>query len=297
MNNKLTTDTLLVRRLIATQFPKWKDLPVRPVTPAGWDNKTFHLGEHMLIRMPSAAEYAAQVEKEHHWLPKLAPFLPLSIPEPLALGKPAEDYPWKWSIYRWLEGKSAASAPIKDLCAFATSLAEFLIALQRIDSTEGPLPGPHSFHRGGALTTYDAETRQAISLLKDKIEVNAITELWERALATPWQDPPVWVHGDMSPGNLLLQEGSLSAVIDFGQLAVGDPSCDLAIAWTLLRGESRKVFRAMLPLDAGTWARGRAWTLWKALITAAGLTKTNNAEAKQCWRIIDELLLDHKRME
>lgn len=287
-------DTTLVRRLVATQFPQWKDLPIQPVALSGWDNRTFHLGKHMLVRMPSAAEYAFQVEKEQKWLPRLAPFLPLQIPVPLARGEPAHGYPWKWSIYRWLEGTTAAFTSITNLPAFAATLAQFLIALQRIDAADGPLPGPHSFYRGGALTTYDAETCRAIAALKGKIDVEAATSVWKMALATNWQSSPVWVHGDISTGNLLVQEGRLSAVIDFGQMVIGDPACDLAITWTLFRGESREIFQNMLPLDAGTWARGRAWTLWKALITAAGFTNPNNAESANCWRILDEVLADAK---
>ena len=291
----LKIDAALVRGLVAGQFPQWKDLPIRPVALSGWDNRTFHLGEDMLVRMPSAAEYAAQVEKEHKWLPRLAPFLPLPIPLPLAMGEPADGYPWRWSIYRWLMGDTAASAHISDLCEFAASLAQFLIALQQIDPTGGPMPGPHSFYRGGMLTTYDAETREAIAALKGKIDVDVAAEVWETALATSWHGAPVWVHGDVSAGNLLVQEGRLCAVIDFGQLTIGDPACDLAIAWTLFGGESREVFRTMLSLDAGTWARGRGWTLWKALILAAGLTDTNAVEGGQCWRIINEVLADRRR--
>jgi aminoglycoside phosphotransferase (APT) family kinase protein len=146
-DNQLVIDATLVRRLVASQFPQWKDLPVQPVAISGWDNRTFHLGNDMLVRMPSAVRYASQVEKERHWLPRLAPLLPLPIPVPLALGEPGEGYPWKWSIYRWLEGETAATAPISDLKQFATDLAEFLIALQRIDPTNGPAPGQHSFYR------------------------------------------------------------------------------------------------------------------------------------------------------
>lgn len=293
-SEQLMIDEVLVRRLVAKQFPQWKNLSVRPVAHQGWDNRTFHLGEDMLVRMPSAADYAVQVEKEYKWLPKLAPLLPLPIPVPITIGEPAEDYPWRWSINRWLEGNVAASAPIMDLCDFAIQLAKFLIALQRIDITDGPMAGSHSFYRGGSLTTYDSETRHALATLKGKIDVDTASEVWEAALATTWKGFPVWVHGDLSAGNLLVQEGRLSAVIDFGQLAVGDPACDLAIAWTLFEGESRKVFRAMLPLDAGTWARGRAWTLWKFLIVAAGLTDWNALEATQPWRIIDEVLADYR---
>jgi aminoglycoside phosphotransferase (APT) family kinase protein len=127
-------------------------------------------------------------------------------------------------------------------------------------------------------------------MLKDRIDGEGATEVWEAALATTWDRPPVWIHGDMSAQNLLVQESELKSVIDFGQLAIGDPACDLAIAWTLFRGESRRAFRAMLPLDSGTWARGQAWTLWKALIVAARLPGTNPAYAAQSWRLIDELL-------
>ena len=283
-------DDTLVRRMVAAQFPQWADLPVRSAAVGGWDNKTFRLGEQMIVRLPSAADYSVQVEKEHRWLPKLAPLLPLSIPTPLAIGEPAGDYPWRWSIYRWIEGDTAAPERIADLSGFAASLAQFLIALQRINTTDGPGPGPHNFYRGGSLTTYDAETRQAIAALKGKIDVKAATEVWEAALKTTWDRPPVWIHGDVSAGNLLVKGGRLSAVLDFGMLAVGDPACDLSIAWTLFGGKSREAFRGMLPLDPGTWARGRAWTLWKALIVAAGLTKTNAAEAAQPLHVIDEVL-------
>ena len=155
----------LVRRLVMAQFPRWASLPIEAVAFGGWDNRTFHLGRDMTVRLPRAARYAAQVPKEHYWLPKLAPSLPLPIPVPLAMGVPAFGYPWHWSIYRWLEGETATIERIADLRQFALALAEFLIALQRIDPTGGPLPGPHNFYRGGSLAVYDAETRQAIAAL------------------------------------------------------------------------------------------------------------------------------------
>jgi aminoglycoside phosphotransferase (APT) family kinase protein len=250
--DEIHIDIDLVQRLISSQFPQWKDLPVKPVKTSGWDNRTFHLGNQMLVRMPSAADYAESVIDEQQWLSKLAPLLPLTIPMPLAMGKPAEDYPWNWSIYRWLEGETIASAyvsgHITDLCGVAKNLAQFLSALQHIDSTGGPLP----ISRGGSLSIYDAEMRQAIADLKDKIDVTAAIEIWEAALATNWHGAPVWVHGDISAGNMLVQNGRLSAIIDFGGLVAGDPACDLAIAWTLFEGESRKLFRSLLPLDTDT---------------------------------------------
>lgn len=293
-NIKVLIDVPLVQRLISMQFPQWADLPIKPVAVGGWDNRTFHLGEQMLVRLPSAEEYAMKVEKEQLWLPKLAPFLPLSIPTPLAMGEPGEEYPWRWSVYRWIEGETASIGSIADLCQFATSLAEFLNALQRIDVTGGPVAGSHNFYRGGPLSTYDAETRQAILILGDKIDTELATTLWDTALASTWTAPPVWVHGDISAGNLLVKEGKLSAVIDFGGLGIGDPACDLAIAWTLFKGKSREAFRAALPLESETWDRGRGWTLWKALIVYAGLPGTNSLERENSERVFEEILADYK---
>lgn len=153
----VTIDTALVSRLVATQFPRWKDLAVRPVASGGWDDRTFHLGDHMLVRLPSAAAYALQVEKEHRWLPRLAPLLPLPVPVPLAMGAPVDDYPWHWSVYRWIEGETATLERIASLPQFAAGLAQFLVALQRIDPAGGPAPGQHNFFRGGPLSVYDGE--------------------------------------------------------------------------------------------------------------------------------------------
>jgi aminoglycoside phosphotransferase (APT) family kinase protein len=288
-------DEPLVRRLIAKQFPYWADLPIRLVALSGWDNRTFHLGERMLVRMPSRACYAIQVEKEHRWLPRLAPLLPLPIPAPLAMGEPGEDYPWRWSVYRWLRGETAAPERISDMRQFARELGEFLLALQRIDPIGGPAPGPHNFYRGGPLTTYDAEVRQAITALKRTIDADAAMEAWEEALSANWQGAPMWFHGDVSAGNLLVDRGRLSSVIDFGQLGVGDPACDLSIAWTLFTDERRDVFRASLEPDPAMWARGRGWALWKALIVASGLTETNAIEAEKPLRIIEEVLAENRR--
>lgn len=288
-------DESLVRRLVDTQFPQWAHLALRPVLPGGWDHRIFRLGEELLVRLPSAAVYALQVEKEQRWLPKLAPLLPLAIPTPVAIGAPGEEYPWKWSIYRWIDGEPAAIESIRDSGEFAGRLAEFLLALQRIDIVDGPMPGLHNFHRGGSLVIYDEETRQAIALLQGRIDTAGATQVWEAALATRWQKPPVWIHGDVSPGNLLVRQGRLGAVIDFGMLGVGDPSCDLSISWTLLAGDSREAFRATLGFDSTTWARGRGWALWKALIVAAGLVESNAVEATRPWWVIDEVLEDHRR--
>ena len=287
-------DAALVRRLISLQFPRWADLPVRPVEAGGWDSRTFDLGPHMTARLPSAAPYALQAEKEHRWLPKLAPLLPLPIPVPLAKGAPADGYPWPWSVYRWLEGEPVSVGDIADLRRFAADLAEFLNALRRIDPAGGPPPGRHDFFRGGPLTVYDAEARQAIVALRGRIDTGAASAVWEAALGSKWGGPPVWFHGDVASGNLLIEDGRLGAVIDFGTSGVGDPACDLAIAWTLFGGESRDAFRAAMGLDDATWARGRGWTLWKGLITLAEHIDTNPSQAAESRRVIDEVLADHR---
>jgi aminoglycoside phosphotransferase (APT) family kinase protein len=282
---KIAIDASLVRRLIARQFPQWENLPIKPVEFSGWDNRTFHLGEHMTIRFPCAEEYSKQVEKEQFWLPKLAPLLPLKIPVPIAMGKPGEGYPWHWSVYKWLDGDTASIERINDICQFAIALAEFLVALQQIDTTDGPMAGAQNFYRGGPLAVYDSETRQAIKALGDNPNAKIMIEIWDAALSSTCQGSPVWVHGDIAVGNLLVSGGQLSAIIDFGQLGIGDPACDLAIAWTFFTGESRDAFRAALRLDAATWARGRGWALWKAL--CAPLPGTSPLEVQ---RIIGEVL-------
>ena len=288
-------DVALARRLIEGQFPQWSHLPITAVELDGWDNRSFRLGSELTVRLPSGNWYAQQVEKEQRWLPVLAPKLPLPIPVPLAQGVPADGYPFPWSVYGWLDGKTARLDRIENPVAFATELAEFLAALQRIDPTGGPPAGPHSFFRGGPLATYDAETRRTIEALHDEIPVDEATVVWAAALAAQWPGPPVWFHGDVAAGNLLVGGGRLTAVIDFGTCGVGDPACDVVIAWTLLSGASREAFRAAFPADSATWARGRGWALWKALITLNGHLDTDPVEATAARRTIDDVLLDHRR--
>jgi len=287
----------LVKQLIGIQFPQWSDLTIQPIELNGWDNNTFRLGEEMSVRLPSAEWYSAQVEKEHRWLPKLAPCLPLTIPIPLAMGAPSELYPWHWSIYRWIEGEPATIERIADLIEFAKSLAQFLTALQQIDPTDGPVPGPQNFYRGGDLAVYDSETRQAIQKLGSKVDAKAATKVWEAALRATWLGSPVWFHGDVATGNLLVRNGRLSAVIDFGSSGVGDPACDLVIAWTLFSGDCREAFRSVMTADAAAWRRGRGWALWKALITLAGTIESSPKRAAEASKVIDEVLEDHRNQE
>lgn len=286
-------DAALVQRLIATQYPHWAHLTVEPVLPGGWDNRTFRLGHRMSVRLPSAAAYVAQVEKEHKWLAVLAPQLPLPIPVAIAKGAPAFGYPWPWSVYAWLDGEPAREDLIDSEEAFARTLAGFLVDLHRIDITDAPLAGPHNFYRGGALSIYDGETRSALELLAGCIDTASALKVWESAMGSTWSNPNVWVHGDLACGNLLVKEGKLSAVIDFGSSAVGDPACDLVIAWTMFGEESRHVFRSALALDDATWARGRGWALWKALITLAKLDESQRKVDKSN-QVIQRILADQR---
>jgi aminoglycoside phosphotransferase (APT) family kinase protein len=284
----------LVSRLVAIQFPQWAELAVRRVDVDGWDNATFRLGERMSVRLPSSQAYVEQVEKEHRWLPILAPQLPLPIPEPLAMGEPGCGFPRPWSVYRWIEGRTAAAAQVANLPEFAADLADFLTAFYKVDPSGGPLPGTHNFFRGGSPAYYDAETRTALAALRGQIDTGLAAEVWEAALAARWDGPPAWFHGDAQPGNLLLDSsGRLSAVIDFGTCGIGDPACDTTIAWTFLSGESQRVFNERLPADEATWTRGRGWAIWKAMIVLVGALDTDPDEAELTKNVIGKIIADH----
>ena len=269
------TDEALVKRLLTAQFPQWADLPILRVRSAGTDNALYRLGQEMVVRLPRIDWAIGQIEKEIHWLPKLAPSLPFAIPVPLVKGKPGEGYPWEWAVYQWLEGEAASPNLIPDLSQMAMDVAHFIKALQRIDITDAPLAVEHGL-RGASLSTRDEDTREAISALKDKLDSKLAIKIWEEALHAPeWDKEPVWFHGDLLPGNLLVKEGRLHAVIDFNGLGAGDPACDLMLVWALFSGESREMFRDALRVDAATWARGRGHALSQAVIFIPYYWNTN----------------------
>ncbi len=291
--DEVHTDATLVRALLAAQFPQWAQAPIAAVPSSGTDNALYRLGDDMVVRMPRIHWAVEQVVKEQRWLPFLAPRLPLAIPEPLALGEPALGYPWQWSIYRWLDGDTAASAHIHDMQRVATDLANFLAALQRVDATDGPPPGAHNSHRGEPLALRDAGTRQAIAALQSEIDTTAVTAAWEAALQAPaWPGPPVWIHGDLSATNLLVRAGRLDAVIDFGCLGVGDPAVDLMVAWEFF-APVRTEFRSILAVDDATWARGRGWALTTALVALPYYKETNPVLVASAQQRISEVLADH----
>jgi aminoglycoside phosphotransferase (APT) family kinase protein len=283
-------DADLARRLVDSQLPQFSHLPIEPVEHDGWDNRTFRLGPELTVRLPSGPWYAQQVAKEQRWLPLLAPRLPLPIPTPVAVGEPAGEYPYPWSVYRWLDGDLASKAPVADKTAFATTLAEFLTALAGAPAAGGPGPGEHNFYRGGPLGHYEAEALQAIDALGAEIPRDAVMRAWEDAMSTRHEGEPVWFHGDVAAGNLLVRDGRLAAVIDFGTSGVGDPACDMVIAWTYLDAAARDRFRKERGVDDATWSRGRGWGLWKALITLAG-----EPDAGAPRRDIAAILADHEQ--
>ncbi len=291
---KFDVDVPLVRRLIARQFPQWAALAVTPVAEDGWDNWTFRLGDTMKVRLPSATGYAEQPEKEARWLPLLAPHLPVPVPVPLGLGTPDEEYPWHWSVYAWLDGEPARRDNIADPLAFATAIAGFLTAVQQIDPLGGPPPGRHNFQRGAPVVSiYGDEARRSVDAIAGTIDAAAAHAVLDAAETATSTSAPVWVHGDIAVGNLLVRDGRLAAVIDFGCLAVGDPPCDLVIAWLFFDGESRDAFRRAVPADPAMWARARGWALWKAALVMASKSPTS-AHEHPPRAVIEAVIAEHR---
>nr|WP_235817453.1 aminoglycoside phosphotransferase family protein [Gracilibacillus timonensis] len=231
----------LAKQLVAEQFPEWSALQVRRVKKGGHDNRTFRLGETMSLRLPSHQAYAAAIEKEAKWLPYLAPRLDMAITTPIAKGEPSAIYPLPWSVNNWLEGEALSVAPV-DMPQFAVDLAQFLTQLQSLDAEDGPSAGAHSFYRGGDFAVYRQETEEAIQQLADVVDTDRCQQILANALATKWTKTPVWVHGDIASGNLLVKNRQLVAVIDFGTSAVGDPACDLVMAWTFFDQKKQRDF-------------------------------------------------------
>lgn len=289
--NEADIDRALVKRLLELQFPQWADLSIEPVKSAGTDNAIYRLGNDMAVRLPRIEDATAHIDKEYRWLPELAPHLPLAIPVPLAKGEPVEGYPWAWSVYRWLDGETATVDCIVDLRQAAIDLGKFVAALHAIDASNGPIS-----NRGLPLISRDEETRAAINALRDIYDTDAITEIWDTALEeSPWQGSPVWIHGDLHESNLLVKQGKLTAVIDFGIAGVGDPACDMMVAWTLFSGGTRNLFRDTVQVDDATWARGRAWALSFGVVALPYYEKTNPVLTKSARRTINEVLAEYKK--
>ncbi|MEU6251566.1 aminoglycoside phosphotransferase family protein [Streptomyces sp. NPDC047043] len=282
----LPVDDDLVRRLVAGQFPQWAGRAVVRFPSGGTVNAMYRLGDDMVVRLPLVEGGAKDVALEQEWLPRLAPLLPTAIPEVLGAGQPAEGYPWQWSVYRWLSGRNPEEGALAEPVQLAEELAAFVAAMRGLD-----LPGAPAAYRGGPLASLDVSTRAAIEELRgipqEGVDCDALTAVWEDALRAPdWDGPPVWLHADLMPGNLLVRDGRLTSVIDFGCMGVGDPACDLFPAWNLLPVEARAAFRKALDVDDATWRRGRGRTLSQAVIALPYYRTTNPAMANNARHVI-----------
>ena len=288
--DEIDTDVALVRRLLAGQFSQWADLAISPIASYGTDHDIYRLGGDLAARLPRIGWATKQAAKEAEWLPKLAPHLPLAVPVQLAMGHPAEGYPFEWSVYEWLPGENA-NGTIDDVDQAARDLAAFVKALRKVDATHAHRRPP--LGRGAPLAELDGHVCRSMAELGDRIDGDATLRSWEESLnASEWDGAEVWVHGDLLPGNLLVVEGRLSAVIDFGGLNVGDPACDLQPAWNVFTGDSRARYRIELQVDDASWLRGRGWALFQAVMALPYYWDTNPGMIRQASHALAQVLDD-----
>lgn len=286
--DEVDVDFDLVSRLVASQFPEWGELPLRPVRSYGTDHHIYRLGDDLAVRLPRIGWAAEQAALEAKWLPRFAPQLPLRVTRPHAVGRPAPGYPFEWSVVEWLPGEQV-DGNLADLDRAAVTLAGFIGALRRID-TSGAHPRRRG-SRGSPLLELDETVRRSLALLGNRIDGRAALRAWEEATAAPpFTGTEVWVHGDLLPGNLLVVDGRLAAVIDFGGLNVGDPACDLQPAWNVFEGSSRRRFQAELEVDDETWLRGRGWALCQAVVALPYYWDSNPGIVKQALHALDQVL-------
>ncbi|MEV0173706.1 aminoglycoside phosphotransferase family protein [Streptomyces sp. NPDC050803] len=287
--DEVETDADLVRRLLRAQFPQWADLPITRLASGGTVNAIYRLGEELTVRLPLQPGGAEAVALEARLLPRLAPLLPLRIPEVVATGAPGEGYPLAWSVHRWIEGRNPVEGDLAEPELVARDLAEFAVAFRKID-----LPGGPPAHRSGALRSEDQETRAAIEALRrtdEPFDADEITAAWEEALAAPpWTGPACWTHSDLMPSNVVLSGARVSAVIDFGTVGMGEPATDLIPAWNLLPASARRVYREAADVDDATWARSRGWALSMAVIQLPYYRRTNPVISANARYVIREIL-------
>ncbi|PZF81197.1 aminoglycoside phosphotransferase family protein [Jiangella anatolica] len=287
--DQVRIDAALVRRLVDRQFPRWAGLALRPVRSAGTVNAIYRLGDELAVRLPLVPSWAGGLERELEWLPRLAGAgLPLAIPEPVAAGTPVAEYPLPWAVYRWLPGAPPAAGELADDVGAAARLAEFVRALRSV-SVSGDPPSGHGVR---PLADDDDEVRAAIAALAGELDPAAAAAVWAEALAAEiWDGRRVWVHGDLLPANLLIRDGSLIAVLDFGTAGTGDGAYDLLPAWSLFTGAAaRSAFRRELAPDPAACARSRGYALAKGLFALPYYRETNPAFAALARRLIDAAL-------
>ncbi|MBI2886539.1 MAG: aminoglycoside phosphotransferase family protein [Chloroflexi bacterium] len=280
-------DGELIERLVAAQFPRLADLPIKAVQSTGTVNALYRLGDHLCARLPRLHSWVQDLEKEVTWLPRLAPRLSLRVPEPVAQGHPARGYPFPWAIYRWIEGHPYGDDLVSDESQAAAALAQFVIEMRRVDPGGAP--------RGGRrpLRELDAATRLAITAAQRVIDSEAAAAAWASALEAPaWDGTPVWIHTDLLRPNLLVDGGRLCAVIDFGGVGVGDPAADVIAAWSVFSQTGRARFRGALEVDDGTWNRARGYALHQAVLIIPYYSETNPGFVALAKRTVEEVLAD-----
>lgn len=277
---ELELDDGVVRRLVDTQFPQWRSLPLRRFDSTGTVNAIYRLGDDLSVRLPRVAKWAEMVEREIRWLPVLAPRLPLPVPEPVGVGVPTVEFPLPWAVFRWLDGSPWRRDDVDDPSAAAETLADFVLSLERIDTSGAPRPLPGQM--GGPVRERDAVVRRALDAARSLIDTGPVRRAWEAVLDVPdWHGPPTWVHADLLPGNVLVRSGRLHAVIDFGIACAGDPAADAVAAWSLFDRSARRAFRSALGADDATWERARGWSL-AAVEGIVYYAKTNPRFAAEC---------------
>jgi aminoglycoside phosphotransferase (APT) family kinase protein len=265
--DELEIDEALVGRLLADQFPEWAGLPLRRAEPPGTDTAVFRLGGELAVRLARHDGPTEPGGKEHDWLPRLAPLLPFEVPLPVAQGRPAHDYPWFWDVVTWVEGETV---PVEEIDAIraARDVAVLVGALQQVD----PAGAPQG--RGIPLGVRDREISRRLARFDGD---PAVAVAWERALeAPPWEGPPVWHHGDLDARNWVVRDGRIAGVVDWGLMGVGDPACDVMVAWKFHSSAARDAFREALPVDDATWERARGWALSQAVAALTYYTEENN---------------------
>ncbi|MES0882208.1 aminoglycoside phosphotransferase family protein [Roseibium sp. SCP14] len=283
-------DEDLVAHLIERQFPNLNHLPVAPVRKQGWDNRTFRLGDALSVRLPSNASYADAVMKEANVLAALGNHLSVEVPDVVAIGEPDVEFPLPWSIRHWIEGDTLEHSSEVNQDEFASSLGKILSDMRTIPTNGAPIAGKHSFYRGCHLSVYGDEVQKSLEILEGKIDSALCLDIWQRSITSAWRDKPVWFHGDVAAGNIIVENDAVKALIDFGICGIGDPACDCTMAWTFFDVESRNVFRSACAVDEDTWQRARGWALWKALVCLSGLSSpdVDGVQARALQQICDE---------
>jgi aminoglycoside phosphotransferase (APT) family kinase protein len=255
--DEIETDSALVHALLASQHPRWAELPIVRVPSAGTDNAIYRLGDDLAVRLPRIHWAVDNVAKEQRWMPELAPHLPLRLPLPVAAGAPEEAFPYPWGVVQWLPGEVATLDQLDDPFDAAREIAAFVRALRTVDARGGP-----RHVRGGPVRRGDEVLRRNVAQLRGEVDADAVLAAWEHVLAAPdYEGLPVWFHGDLSYLNVLAREGRVSGVIDWGTCGVGDPAIDTIVAWSLFDTDAREVYREALGCDDATWERGKGWVL------------------------------------